>query len=162
MKIVTANGKRKITISKREWKAMGRKAQWMSAYETVDVGPVPKGEKCAQVGSDKYDSSALNKMEVRAYIGQLQRMFPDIPSGCKFVMTRNEHEFGTYYEAGVKVLPSDDFEAYDEDGNEKYATDPNMEYAYNIANNAPENWDDQAIAELQQQGYFEFIPRKMI
>jgi len=149
MKIVTANGKQKLTISKREWKAMGRQAQWMNAYETVDIGPVPNGEECAQVGSDKYDSSALNKIEVRVYIGQLQRMFPDIPTGCRFVMTRNEHDFGTYYEAGVKFLPSDEEE------------DPNMDYAYDVQNNAPENWDSQAIEELERQGYFKFIPRKM-
>jgi hypothetical protein len=161
MKIVTANGKQRIKMSKSEWKAIGIKAQWMSPYETVDIGPVPNGEDCAQVGSEKYDSYALNKMEVRAYIGQLQRMFPDTPAGCRFVMTKNEHEFGTYYEVGVKFRSSDDFEAYDEDGNKKYDTDPNMEYAYKVENNAPEKWDDQAIAELQQQGYFKIIPRKM-
>lgn len=154
MKIIKAeNGRKTIKISKSEWKSIGRKAQWMSSSETVEIGPVPNGEECSQVGSNDYDYSGLNKIEVKAYINQLKRMFPNIPDGCRFVMVRNEHDFGTYFEAGIKFIPNQ--------SDESDSPDPNAEYAYNIENNSPENWDAEAISELEQQGYFQFIKRKI-
>lgn len=131
---------------------MGRQAQWMSEYETVDIGPVPNDENCAQVGSEEYDSISLNRMEVQAYVNQLERMFKRIPDGCWFTEISNNHDFGTYYEAGVKYS-----EMTNDDNNGACE-----EFSYNVQNNAPEQWDAEAIAELDQQGYFEIIPRKVV
>lgn len=156
MKIVTASsGKKAIKLSKNEWETLGKQAGWRSDYDTISIGPVPSDEDCAQIGSKQYDDITLNKMEVKAYIGQLQRMFPNIPlGGCKYVMVRNDHEFGVYYEAGINYsLNYENME--DED-----VSNPNADYAFNVENNAPENWDEQAISELEAQGYFKFVPRK--
>ena len=42
--------------------------------EYLEIGPVPAGEDCAQVGS--IDFRNQSKREMRAYINQLKREFP--------------------------------------------------------------------------------------
>jgi hypothetical protein len=136
----------KIKISRNQWKEIGKKTGWikqaqlMSYFEEVDIGPSPNGESCAQVGSDNYQ--ALSRMELKAYRNQLQRMFPNIPDGAYYKIKANQHDFGTYHEIVIK-FPEDNEAA--------------SEYAYNVQNNSPENWDEQAKQELQQQGYFDLL-----
>jgi len=135
-----------IRISKKEWQSIGKKAGWMkkaqfgSGMETVDIGSTPNDEQCAQVGTDNYRQIA--QMEVRAFAKQCQRMFPNKPSGARYVITNNPHDFGTYYDLGIR-FNMDDEEAEN--------------YAYEVQNNMPSNWDDQARAELEQQGYFQLL-----
>ncbi len=145
MKITkTANNKSKITLSQKEWEGIGKKAGWMKSaqfgngMETVEIGSTPNDEPCAQVGSDNYRQ--LAQMEIKAFAKQCQRMFPNKPQGVRFVVTNNPHDFGTYYELGVK-FHMDDEEAEN--------------YAYEVQDGMPSNWDDQARAELEQQGYFQ-------
>ena len=136
----------KIKISKKQWKSIGeegKKAGWKisqmySRFETLDIGPTPSGEDCVQVGSDQYRE--LNPMEIKAFANQCTRMFPNIPPGARYVRTSNPHDFGTYHELGIKYQEDDEAA---------------MSYAFNVENNAPEYWDDQAKSELSPQGYFD-------
>ncbi len=136
----------KITISKSQWKEIGKLTDWnktaqmYSPYETLTLGPTPAGEDCAQVGSNNYHE--LTKMETKAYIQQLQRMFPNPPNGCRFVVTRNPHDFGTYHEVGIKFIEEDET-----------ATN----FAFNVETSIPELWDEQAKTELTQLGYFDLL-----
>jgi hypothetical protein len=133
-----------ININKNQWEQIGKEAGWLTAqmysgYETVSLGSTPSGEKCAQVGSEHYYE--LTPIEITAYKNQCERMFPNIPDGARYVKTRNPHDFGTYHELGIK---------YREDDEEA------MNYAYNVENNTPEYWDEQAHEELKQKGYYQF------
>lgn len=103
----------------------------------LTLGPVPAGEDCAQVGQANYLAQA--QAEVQTYINQLKRLFP-IPQeiDVSFGISRERHDFGTYYEA--KVMFDDTSEA---------ASD----FAFNVENNIPEKWDEQARAELRQRGF---------
>jgi len=117
-----------------------KKAQLLYDYDSLELGPTPAMEDCAQVGWDNYVE--LSKMELKAYKNQLTRMFPNMPEGAYFKINRNPHDFGTYYELAIKY-PVDDKEASD--------------FAYMVENNLPENWDEQAKAELNQSGYFQMM-----
>lgn len=73
--------------------------------------------------------------ECRAYIHQLERMFGKAEDcGCRFKVTRNPHDFGTYLDVTV---------VYDSDN--KLSVD----YAFNVEANCPANWDDEALKELE-------------
>lgn len=109
----------------------------MSGYETLEIGSTPHGEDCAQVGSDDY--AQKTRIELKAFYNQLKRMFPNIPNGARYIKTNNPHDFGTYHEIAIK-FQEDDEEA--------------ANYAYNVENNTPEYWDEQAKAELTQAGYY--------
>jgi len=146
MKLIkTASGK-KIKMSKKEWQSIGKTAGWIkkaqfgmfNSTDYVNIGSTPNGEDCAQLGSDNYN--ALSRIEGRAYINQLKRMFPNPPYGVLFSLKGFPHDFGTYYEVVVKYLT---------DNEEAEA------FAWEVQNESPENWDEQAKAELQQQGYFD-------
>jgi hypothetical protein len=135
----------KIKLSKSQWEEAGRKAGWIKSaqfgggYENLDIGPTPNGEDCAQVGNKIYDYCTLSKMENVAYAHQIARMFPDMPQGLQIVRKGNSHDFGTYYEINLKWRDGDDEAA---------------EYAYKIEGSCPENWDNEARAELESKGYF--------
>jgi hypothetical protein len=121
-----------------EQKEQIKKAQILTSYEMLDIGPVPNGEICAQLGADNYEK--LSKIESKAYANQIQRMFPDMPYGVFIKRTSNPHDFGTYYELAIQY-----------DINEEEA----VEFVNNIEGNLPEEWDDQARQELTEQGYFQ-------
>lgn len=140
----------KIKLSKRQWEEAGRKAGWIksaqfiSGYETLDIGPTPNGENCAQVGNNNYDYYSLSKMENIAYINQIKRIFPDMPSGLRITREGYPHDFGSYYEVIAKWRSGDDAAE---------------EFAYRIQNESPENWDNEARAELERQGYFKELEK---
>lgn len=96
------------------------------------LGPTPGGEDCAQVGDADYRMIATKEMN--AYIGQLQRMFPDFADHGLFRIAWQNHDFGTY---GDVVFVFDD----EEDGA--------VDYAINVENNVPEFWDDDALLYLK-------------
>lgn len=93
--------------------------------ETLEIGPVPSDEECAQVGSPDYEERAL--AECQKFRECLMRYFGTPPEGARLVITRNPHDFGTYYEVAVK---------YDTN-NEKAC-----EYAYKVEGEAPTKWRD--------------------
>lgn len=105
----------------------------------LTLGPTPAGEECCQLG--KHDMQ-MHRIEVRAYINQLKRMFPNETPDAYFIPKREEHDFGTYYEAAVK---------YNE--NDEKAVD----FAFKVEGNLPEHWDDEAKAELDKHNYFQHI-----
>jgi len=127
----------KILISKSKWERL--KVAQFSGYDELTLGSTPSGEQCAQVGSPNYDVFKLSRIEIRAFINQLKRLFPNIPDGVMYKIKSNPHDFGTYYEAAIKFKEDD-----------KAA----VEYVYNVDENAPEFWDDIAKQELENQGYF--------
>ena len=135
----------KIKLSKTKWEEMGKKAGWlktsqlMSNYNYLDLGPTPNGENCAQVGNTIYDYYQLSKIENEAYAHQLMRMFPDMPAGLRIIRKSNPHDFGTYHELNLKWVDGDDIAE---------------EFAYKIEGSSPENWDEEAKAELTAKGYF--------
>jgi hypothetical protein len=137
--------KMKYKLTKEAWKSIGKQAGWMKSaqfqrYDYVGLGTTPNDEECAQVGFDNYNQIA--RIEASAYVNQLKRLFPNIPAGVEFVLNSNPHDFGSYYNLAIKFSENDE-EA--------------VNYAFNVENNMPANWDEQAKLELQQQGYFELL-----
>jgi len=102
--------------------------------ERLDIGSAPYGEDCAQVGSSGYQFRA--RLECRAYLHQLIRMFGEPPAGCSLIIRSYPHDFGSYYsvEAGYRC---DDEQA--------------AEYAFRCEGEGPELWDDEAKQELNVQ-----------
>lgn len=97
----------------------------------VNIGAVPNGEDCAQVGSENYTEKA--RKECRAYINQLRRVYGEEPFGARLSIMSNPHDFGSYLEVVCK---------YDEND------EKSVEYAFNCENGV-EYWDEQAKQELQ-------------
>jgi hypothetical protein len=95
------------------------------------LGPVPCNEECVQVGTEDYMRRA--KIECRAFVNQLERQFPDTPSGVYFRITHNPHEFGTYLDVEVR---------FNDDDSEATA------FAIKVENEAPEDWDEIAKKEI--------------
>lgn len=136
----------KFKISKSQWEDMGKKAGWMKKaqfsdnFDSIEIGTTPSEEDCAQVGSKDYDYYELVKMELESFHRQLLRAFPNTPDGIRFKKQSNPHDFGTYYDLVIR-FNSDSEEA--------------VNYAFNIENNTPKQWDDQARSELESKGYFQ-------
>jgi len=77
----------------------------MSDY--ITLGPTPYAEDCAQVGRDDYFERS--RKECRAYIGQLERLYPKLADGDPYCtmyealeVERNLPEY--WDEAAKKVL----------------------------------------------------------
>lgn len=68
--------------------------------EYIELGPVPAGESCAQVGTGNYLASSMRECEV--YRRMLARVFP-IPDGLrvKYVVRSHPHDFGPYREVSI-------------------------------------------------------------
>lgn len=99
--------------------------------EKLYLGPTPADEACAQVGRPGYRDQALK--ECRAYIRQLERLFSEPPPGAHFALSRETHDFGTYYEVIVQYDP--------EDGDA-------IDFALRVEASLPATWDSQAREEL--------------
>jgi hypothetical protein len=98
----------------------------------VELGPVPIDEDCTQIGDPEQEK--WGKIECRAYINQLKRQFPEETMVVQLDLIRNVHDAGIYYEVGAP---------YRDDNEEQ------EEAAFYIENNLPNNWDDEAIIELE-------------
>lgn len=88
------------------------------------LGPVPANEECIQVNNN-CDYEAMKKECVR-YKQLILNKFGQPPEGASIVIKTEHHDLGMYYEVCVK---------YD-DRNEQA-----IEWAYNVENNAPGNWE---------------------
>lgn len=104
--------------------------------EYLELDTTPYDEPCAQVGSEGYAENV--KLECRAMISQLVRLFGQPPAGASLTVKSNAHDFGTYFEISVK---------YD-DTSEEGST-----YAYTIEGEFPAAWDDEARNYLDTNGY---------
>lgn len=99
--------------------------------DRVTLGATPYGEDCLQVGVMHYQKYA--RLECQRYVAQLTRQNPP-PQGCRFVITSNPHDFGSYLEVEAE---------FDEDN------DDQVEWAYALEGNPPEFWDEIAKAEIE-------------
>lgn len=100
----------------------------------ITLGSTPISETCQQIGSPTFDPIKSTK-ELMAYKHQLQRMFQNIPEGCNFYVRTFKHDFDSYKEVCINY--NDEVKA---------ASD----YAYNVEENLPENWDEDALKELAE------------
>jgi hypothetical protein len=109
----------------------------MKTKEILNLAPTPLDENCSEVGDINYREEALK--EIHAFINQLRRQFGKEPEGCRYKITSNRHDFGTYYDLDIVFYADDENETETE------------KYAYNVENNLPYNWDEEAIKELNLQ-----------
>jgi hypothetical protein len=96
------------------WDRLSRMAG--EQFEFLPIGPTPHEEECTQCGCGHEEDGIV---EARIFAEQLQRMFPIVP-GAEFVLIRNHHDFGTYYEAGITYIPTQEDDE-DESPSEAYA-----------------------------------------
>lgn len=108
--------------------------------EVIEIGSSPCNEECAQVGQPDYPERS--KAECRAFINQIKRVMGEPPEGVTLYTKSNQHDYGTYREVAVKVSAL---------GEE--ARDIALVYAYRCEGESPENWDDEARAELAAAGF---------
>jgi hypothetical protein len=106
--------------------------------EYIELGPVPAGEPCAQVGTDNYLARSMRECEV--FRRMLERVFP-IPEGLpvKYVVRSHPHDFGTYREVSVRYS-GDDAAA--------------CNFAFQVESSVPDVWDpvaQQELADLQRR-----------
>jgi hypothetical protein len=102
-------------------------------YNSLEIGTVPAGEECQQIGTRDYDAQKA-RIEATVYKRQLIRMRGEPPPDCWLVVQGQPHDFGTYYEVVVKW-----------EGDNEAA----VQYAYDMERNAPEFWDTAAIGDLE-------------
>lgn len=97
----------------------------------LNIGPVPWGEDCAQVGSEDYDQRS--RRECVVFLNQIRVAVAE-PPGAALVIKSFPHDFGSYREVCCRY--SDDNEAA-------------QDYAFNCeGHKGLESWDDQARQEL--------------
>jgi hypothetical protein len=101
------------------------------SYDYVDLGPVPAME----TASDAPKQPDLNKAECRIYKAMLERLHP-VPQAMDafYIVKANPHEFGTYREVGIKFNENDEAAG---------------DWAWDMQDNGPDQWDEQARAELE-------------
>jgi len=109
--------------------------------ETIEIGPAPCEEGCAQVVDANY--SERSRAECRAFINQIKRVMGEPPEGVGLFIKSNAHDFGTYREVAVKVTG----------GLTAEARETALGYAYRCESDSPETWDDAARVELAEAGF---------
>jgi len=116
------------------------------------LASTPWGVDCAQVGRAGYEAAA--KAECKAFAAQLARHYKANRDAAKayicenyaedittlpdelpieLVTTSHPHDFGTYYIVSAKFDEESDIQVY---------------VAYWLEANGPEDWDEEALAEL--------------
>ena len=98
------------------------------ANECFYLGPTPVEEDCVSIYGDLLEA----RKQVRKYIDMLETRFPH-NTNAFFKIIREEHDAGTYYEAGI-FYPENDREA--------------MEYALFVERNLPLKWDETVVLEF--------------
>lgn len=106
----------------------------MRDYLAFDL--TPSEESCAKVRQEGYHKNS--RIEARVIQDMLLRLFPNKPESVSFCIKSNPHDFGSYLSLRI----------YYDDENEK-----SMDYAFNIENNWPNNWDKEARLALVSLGY---------
>jgi len=101
--------------------------------EYIELGPVPAGEPCAQVGTDHYLARSMRECEV--FRRMLERVFP-IPEGLPvtYVIRSHPHDFGAYREVSARYS-----------GVDQAACD----FAIQVESSVPDSWDPLAQQELE-------------
>ena len=104
----------------------------------IELGPVPAGEPCAQVGTDNYLARSMRECEV--FRRMLERVLP-IPEGLPvtYVIRSHPHDFGAYREVSARYS-----------GVDQAACD----FAIQVESSVPDGWDpvaQQELADLQRR-----------
>lgn len=101
----------------------------------IEIGPVPAGERCAQVGSPDCEETSLRECEV--FRRMLNRLFP-VPEGMPvaYVIRTHPHDFGNYREVSIR-----------HDGGHAAAVD----FVHQVEISIPGEWD--AIAQYELAWY---------
>jgi len=98
-------------------------------FDYIELGPVPYGEDCVQVGDADYYNKM--KVETKRYIDQLEKRFPQLGEAhCSLRVKGFPHDFGKYHEVCINY-------------NENDATAVN--FAYFVDSNLPEFWNDDKV-----------------
>lgn len=100
----------------------------------LTLGQVPANEECGCVGEANYPERS--QIECRVWANQLLRVFPipEILSGEVYYKIKTfDHDMGMYRE--VCIVFNDGIRAA-------------VDMAFNVENNAPLDWDDEAKTEL--------------
>src|SRR5574339_482545 len=114
--------------------------------EFITIGPSPAGADCMQIGEENF--MHFNIIECNALRNQLIRLHGEPPEGLEFFICKNEHhDFGHYCELAC-------FYKLDPEGE---ITTDSEEYALKCEM-LPDDWDEQAIAELRELNYPRFVP----
>jgi hypothetical protein len=142
--------KQYMYIPKLSWDACSRRSN--DRRDFFPLAPTPHDEECTQAGQDIQD----NIKECRALIGQLIRVHGEPPDGAEFILIRNDHEFGTYYEAGIfyAMMTEEEMEEADQDET------PSLLYAQKCESGIPDKWDAEALAELVEVGHTKYLPKE--
>jgi hypothetical protein len=70
----------------------------MTRRGIVYIGTTPAEEHCAQTGSKSYDWAKAQRLECRAYMQALKRVYGEPPEGAKLFIASMPHDYGTYRE----------------------------------------------------------------
>lgn len=105
------------------------------AREYITLGATPAEEDCAQVGRDDYRKRS--RWEMKAYIEQLKRMFPDMPESCTLQSKGFQHDYGTYHEVCIFYDPE---------------IEESVDYALTLEGSLPAEWDEEARVFLHEAG----------
>lgn len=138
-------------IEKISWDAASRRCN--DHREFFSLACTPHDEECTQAGCN---GTADMIIEAKALINQLIRVHGTPPEGADFILIRNDHEIGTYYEAGIffKILTEEEMEEADQDET------PSQEYASKCEMGIPDIWDAEALVELKEAGHTKFLPKE--
>ena len=104
----------------------------MLLREFLCIGSTPVEEPCAQVGHPDYHAQA--RIECRAYMEQLRRLYPE-PDNGYFKVKSFSRDFGTYYEV-IAVYDEEDETA--------------VEWALSAESGA-DHWDDIALEYIRAE-----------
>lgn len=119
----------------------------------LSLGPTPTDEDCTQAGED----TTAQKIECRAYINQLVRVYGEPPDTLEFCIVKNDHDFGAYYEAGISFPDTDEDEI---EGNTEAQDKFDAMWNYiNAVEKGTDTWDDEAKAELYEAGHPRYIAK---
>lgn len=110
-------------------------------YE-LDTVPYDEGD-CASVSDTDYMFWA--KIECSAYIDQIRRTIGNEPDGSSLYCKWCRHDFGTYAQVGYKFF---------------YGREEHRDYMRALDVGIGDGkWDDVALNELQNAGYFSWLQK---
>jgi hypothetical protein len=137
-------------LQKLSWDAASRRCNDRREFFTLAC--TPHDEECTQAGGEVADML----IECGALVNQLIRVHGEPPEGAEFILVRNDHELGTYYEAGIFFTMLTDEEMEQEDADET----PSQLYAQKCESGIPDKWDKEAIAEMKEAGHTMYQPKE--
>lgn len=113
-----------------------KRAADMSFFKNTEflvIASAPNDEFCTQAGVNYND----NIIECNALKNLMIRTYGQPPQNCEFFILENHHDFGTYLELAI-------FYNEEDEQSEEYALQCEL---------TPDNWDEEALNELESAGY---------